>query len=237
MDDSRVIVSGVFAAIVLSCGLLTSNADEPRTRAVIEASFSDEPAVSETPALPEAVLPDAFPPAAGLRGGGESSVSASETERQGATVPGIKPLGAIRLVREMTSRAGNLSLPADASRTYVPTELPVDSPELTPWVFYPHPSPQFPVTYNPLYFEDPNLERCGNACGPLTDGASIVRFGGRIPLLPYLMATHCPDSRVHALRDCPTCRRYTCEDYIPKPTVLPVTVQGVAVIGLIFIVP
>lgn len=228
MVDSRAIATGILASIAFSLIPIQSAADEVVPLPQIVASISDE----------QSELVDEVSAAFEPENGSVSAISEiPAAEPQGASVPNIKPLGSIRLVRDMTSKAGKLHLPSDAVRTYEPTELPVDSVELTPWVFYPHPTPRYPITYNPLYFEDPDLERCGTACGVFTDAVSLVHFGGRIPLLPYLMASNCPDSRVHALPDCPACREYDCEAYIPKPTILPVTVQGLAVVGLIFIVP
>lgn len=207
----------VWAALAVTLVSVGLYADEGILPAELAAAIGDEP--SEI--------------AADVEGNPESP----DASLQGASMPNIKPLGSIRLVRDMTSKAGKLKIPRDSVRVYEPTELQLDSTELTPWIFYPHPTPRYPITYNPLYFEDPNLERCGNACGVFTDAVSIVHFGGRIPLLPYLMATNCPDSKVRALPDCPACREYDCEAYIPQPTILPVTVQGLAVVGLIFIIP
>lgn len=47
--------------------------------------------------------------------------------------------------------------------------------------------------YQPLYFEEANLERYGRNCGPLQPAVSGVRFFGTIASLPYAMAVHHPN--------------------------------------------
>ena len=104
--------------------------------------------------------------------------------------------------------------------------------------FFTHPSRNtFPFRHQPLYFEDPNLERCGISDGCLTEFTSIWRFGARVPLLPYLMASNSPHGCVRALPDCPTCWRFGPETYIPQPTAKTVAAQAAATAGLIFLIP
>lgn len=95
----------------------------------------------------------------------------------------------------------------------------------------------FPFCHQPLYFEDPNMERCGSSVGCLTEFSSIAHFAIRIPLLPYLMASNSPHDCVRALPDCPTCCQFGPEAYIPQPTVKAVAVQAAATTGFIFLVP
>jgi hypothetical protein len=73
----------------------------------------------------------------------------------------------------------------------------------------------YPFTHNPLYFEDPNLERCGQTHGLLTDARSAALFFGKIPVLPFLVIADSPDSCVRALEDCPTCSEFGTEAYFP----------------------
>lgn len=65
-----------------------------------------------------------------------------------------------------------------------------------------------PFYYNPLYFEETNLERCGESHGCLTTAASAVHFAANLTLLPYHMAVECPDSCVESPPDCPTYHRF-----------------------------
>lgn len=95
----------------------------------------------------------------------------------------------------------------------------------------------FPFQHQPLYFEDPNMERCGDSVGCLTEFTSIAHFAVRIPLLPYLMASDPPHECVQALPDCPTCCKFGPEAYIPRPTVKALGVQAAATTGFIFLIP
>jgi hypothetical protein len=63
-------------------------------------------------------------------------------------------------------------------------------------------------SYNPLYFEDANLERCGLGHGFCQPAASAAQFLGRTALLPYSLIAHSPCSCETTLGDCPTCHAY-----------------------------
>ncbi len=98
----------------------------------------------------------------------------------------------------------------------------------------------YPICYQPLYFEDPNLERCGQTKGCLTELCSIACFAGRIPALPYLMTAQSPHQCVRALPDCPACHRFGRDAYFPKPdevNLAGVAVQSAATVGLVFLLP
>ncbi len=95
----------------------------------------------------------------------------------------------------------------------------------------------YPIRYQPLYFEDPNMERCGETGGCLTEVKSIAHFAGRIPLLPYMMASDSPHKCVRALPDCPTCQQFGPNAYLPKPTVKAIAVQAAATVGAIYVIP
>lgn len=60
-------------------------------------------------------------------------------------------------------------------------------------VEYPFYTPVAPFCYLPLYFEDPYLERYGDAyCCPVQSVVSGVRFYADIPLLPFKMLSEPP---------------------------------------------
>lgn len=96
-------------------------------------------------------------------------------------------------------------LPTDDACQYMQTSAPS--------FYYPSPrfgfrrAPRNPARFchNPLYFEDPNLERCGESYGCFTNAHSTILFSARLFFLPYLVASNCPRSCVPALPDCPTC--------------------------------
>ena len=93
------------------------------------------------------------------------------------------------------------------------------------------------ICHNPLYFEDPNMERCGQGFGVLTEAVSAARFFGRIPLVPYMMGATPPCECVRALPNCPSCHRFGCDAYVPDPTIRAVSLQGIATVGFIFLIP
>jgi hypothetical protein len=95
------------------------------------------------------------------------------------------------------------------------------------------------LKYNPLYFEDPQLERHGNEIAYIQPAISAGRFFATIPTLPYQMAIE-DNSVCHTVYDLGNDRPGDCVPYsIP---VLPFSVtgaltQGGAATALIFILP
>lgn len=62
--------------------------------------------------------------------------------------------------------------------------------------------------HRPLYFEDANLERCGQSSGCLTTATSVVHFATLIAFSPYSMLAEHPADCVRSLPDCPTCHSF-----------------------------
>ncbi len=73
----------------------------------------------------------------------------------------------------------------------------------------------YPFQNNPLYFEDPNLERCGVHSDCLTNFWSIGHFAFNTGILPYRLAAQPPYTCVPTLGDCPTCNEYDSTAYLP----------------------
>ena len=74
----------------------------------------------------------------------------------------------------------------------------------------------FPFCHRPLYFEDPNLERCGASWGCLTTTKSAAVLAGQILAMPVKVLVVRPRDHVHALPDCPTCHRFGHDAYCSK---------------------
>jgi len=91
--------------------------------------------------------------------------------------------------------------------------------------------------HRPLYYEDPNLERCGQTSGCLTTAVSSVHFVTAIAFTPYLTATTHPTACVQSLPDCTTCQSFDCRAYWPGWSWKGAAAQAAAVSGLYFIVP
>lgn len=94
-----------------------------------------------------------------------------------------------------------------------------------------------PVWFQPLYFEDPNLERCGTGHGIATEFVSAVRFFGRAPLIPYMIGSQDPHQCVQSQGDCPHCCHYGKPAYLPPLNVRGVAFEAVAIVGLVFLFP
>lgn len=95
----------------------------------------------------------------------------------------------------------------------------------------------YALHHNPLYFEDPDLERCGVSHGCLTPAVSAVRFAADTVLLPWKMAADPPCSEVRTLGDCRTGAEFPAE-----ARGLPISLRGMAaeagvITALIFIIP
>ncbi|MCH9652535.1 MAG: hypothetical protein K0U86_08975 [Planctomycetes bacterium] len=94
------------------------------------------------------------------------------------------------------------------------------------------------LNYNPLYFEDPNLERYGNSRKDLVQPfVSMGRFTGQLLALPYQMSIDPLRKRIYPLG------YYRPGEYTPKRTsgipwnTKAAVTQGLAVTGLVFLLP
>ena len=93
------------------------------------------------------------------------------------------------------------------------------------------------IAYQPLYFEDVNLERYGYQHCHLQPLISAAHFFGRIPAIPYFMGVRHPRQCIYPLGfaqpgDC-TPRHHYWVPWSTKGALL----QGAAVTGLIFAIP
>ena len=64
------------------------------------------------------------------------------------------------------------------------------------------------ITYRPLYYEDANLERCGNGHGIWQPAYSGFKFLATTLVLPYKMGRQCPIAEVRCPGDCKTCQSF-----------------------------
>ena len=167
--------------------------------------------------------------------------NASTTEQSSSpAASGRRPLTAIRLadsIVQLDESGHPLAKPEDSNPQQV-SSVPAEHHYVpAPWHRSHASRNTYPIRYQPLYFEDPNMERCGETGGCLTEVKSIAHFAGRIPLLPYMMASDSPHKRVRALPDCPTCQQFGPDAYLPKPTVKAIAVQAAATVGAIYVIP
>jgi hypothetical protein len=90
---------------------------------------------------------------------------------------------------------------------------------------------------NPLYFEDPNLERCGRSKGCLTTASSALHFAAQIATMPYKATVNHPSDCVAALPDCPTCHKFGSDAYLPEWSWKAAAVQAAAITGAFYAIP
>ncbi|NNJ28132.1 hypothetical protein [Alienimonas chondri] len=97
----------------------------------------------------------------------------------------------------------------------------------------------FCFSHRPLYFEDPNLERCGISTGPLTQPiVSGAHFFGTVPLLPWWAATRPCNELVRATPYCPPCRKYDfAANYLPPPEAPGALAEGAALSAFFLLLP
>lgn len=94
------------------------------------------------------------------------------------------------------------------------------------------------LCYQPLYFEEINLERYGYGCGKcLQPAASAAHFFGTVPILPYCMAVNCPGECNYTLGEYRpgSCApwRTTC----PGPSAIGGLTEAGVVVGLVLLIP
>jgi hypothetical protein len=180
---------------------------------------SASPIVSDSPDESSLVVPDGDQPD-GNHPDVDQPIRPSKKDADVSARSPRRPMTSIRLgdsINPVDDDGKPLETP-DASGEADARTVPVQHHFVpAPW----HPSHAsrntFPLRYQPLYFEDPNMERCGNSAGCLTEATSIVHFATRIPLLPLMMTAQPPCRCVKALPDCPTCSEFGCEAYVPTP--------------------
>jgi len=91
--------------------------------------------------------------------------------------------------------------------------------------------------HNPLWFEEPNLERCGHGLGFFSSGSSALQFCSNISILPYRMTAEPYRSCVRTLPDCTVCEKFGHDAYLPPWSWRAAAIQGAAVTGFIYVVP
>ena len=115
--------------------------------------------------------------------------------------------------------------------------------DATPYGRRPRPlAMTFRFAHRPLYFEDPNLERCGvtacPSCPCVQPLVSAAHFYGTIPLLPWWAASRPPNGPVPAAPFCPPgCRYDACQNYLPPAEVSGALGQAAATAAFFLIFP
>ena len=90
-------------------------------------------------------------------------------------------------------------------------------------------------THRPLYFEQPNLERCGSGFGIFQNAVSGATFLANTIMLPYKAGKHRPDCEVPAGGDCKTCQFYPIDGQLLPVDRRGVTMELAAIAGFTFL--
>ncbi|MCP4891652.1 MAG: hypothetical protein GY904_34310 [Planctomycetaceae bacterium] len=95
--------------------------------------------------------------------------------------------------------------PEDRAKEFLQTKPPIEIGGASMGAILPD---RYPVImyHRPLYFEQPNLERCGNTCGYFQNAISSALFFSDTVILPCRIWQHGKYPCVQAGGDCPTCR-------------------------------
>lgn len=180
--------------------------------------------------------------------GGEKATTAAVAQDEEVPVPSDEILAELKPIRSIEIRKAvevpslaemdnpQLREPADQARAMLRKRPPFKFWPVyrDPWVAN---RDSYAFHHNPLWFEDPNLERCGRGKGHFTSVASFLQFNANVAFLPYRMTAQPPFSCVRTLPDCTVCQKFACDAYLP-PWSLPATaVQGAAIFGFIYAIP
>lgn len=90
-------------------------------------------------------------------------------------------------------------------------------------------------TSNPLYFEQRQLERCGESAGYLTTACSFTRFVADFILLPAHIAGQCPGDEVRLVDN--HCNCSECAGETVEISAAQILAEGGVITALLFIIP
>ena len=134
--------------------------------------------------------PERFPPQ------GSNSVPRKPEGNVQTFLPPQRPIGLLSIDTRTKPKGDSNIVPVDLNRKAFGEPLTFQAAQSTEssTVWAPGPTPDslnFP--YQPLYFEESNLERYGRSCGHLQPALSGMRFFATIPSLPYAMTVRRPN--------------------------------------------
>ena len=106
----------------------------------------------------------------------------------------------------VSSYLSDKPMPEDRAKEFLQTKPPIKIGGASMGAILPD---RYPVLmyHRPLYFEQPNLERCGNTCGYFQNAISSALFFADTVTLPCRIWQHGKYPCVQAGGDCPTCHK------------------------------
>ena len=149
---------------------------------------------------------------------------------------GFTPIGELTVDISLAKGEGKVEDPPDFAGPEFKEKGEVELD--TEWIDQTLSAPIYAFYHQPLYFEDPNAERCGKTWGILQPAVSAAQFYLTIPALPYLIGALPPNKPVESLGDCAWGCKYRFRDaYLPPLSVKGAALPGATVTGLIFLIP
>ncbi len=156
-------------------------------------------------------------------------------------LPRQRPIGQVNIDLRTKPKNGNNSVPenlAEQTMGQSPVVQASSSDEmLGDLVFTKSRNHDELFPYQPLFFEEANLERYGRTCGTMQPALSSLRFFATIPSLPYAMTVRHPSKTYltqwpyEAGWGAPRVKEF--QPLQPKPSI----VQAGAITGLLFVLP
>jgi hypothetical protein len=111
-------------------------------------------------------------------------------------LPPQRPIGQVNIDLRPKPKSGNNAVPENLAEKTIGhspfIHASTSNEMLSEMVFAKSLNHDELFAYQPLYFEEANLERYGRTCGPLQPALSGLRFFATIPSLPYAMTVHNP---------------------------------------------
>lgn len=220
-----------------ACSLKADEGPTAPPELVREASAMNLGKISQAPAAREPSQPVSAATASSAASDRSSFASFQTTHR---SLPFQRPIGQIGIDIRPKSKDGSQTLPADTAPQAL-TEIPFITASPAQGLIARSTSVRargaenFP--YQPLYFEQVNLERYGRYRTPLQPATSALRFFATIPALPYAMAIHNPHLAYY--RNWP----YEAGWGAPRVRELPpfqpraAVVESAAIVGLAYLLP
>lgn len=154
-------------------------------------------------------------------------------------LPPMQSIGAVS-IQIAPKPKGNSNLVPESQVASIMGPIATVTPQWVqshPGQIYSPSRPASAVPYQPLYFEEVNLERYGRGCGAIQPAVSGMRFLATIPALPYAMSVH--DSRKAYYWNWP----YPAGAAAPPVRELPpvqwdsLLLEGTAITGAAFLIP
>ncbi|MCY2987773.1 MAG: hypothetical protein NTY19_07910 [Planctomycetota bacterium] len=174
-------------------------------------------------------------------------VADGHEEHEEVAAPGVDP-GFLRMDQltmridlpvEKDNQGKSLPTPEDHAQAYF-AKQGATAAELQPYSYWMEKigyGPALNFCYNPLYFEEVNLERYGNSLPIVQPAVSAARFFGTMAILPYRLTAYRPHRCLYHDHHFRPGAAAPCEHAVPWLRVDASLMEAYAIAGLIFLIP